>query len=454
MNSYLCFLPPILTLILALWSKNIFLALFLGTVCSSVLVNGINFISPIMEVYMVNGITGNLSVLIMMAIFGIMMTLIRRGGGFAAFSKLVGSRIKSRRAAMFWTWLLSTLITDGTVATVGIGSVMRPIADQHKVPREKQGMILSSCAPAMCSLVPWTIYILFYSGMIQACNPDLVGTAEYLKMIPFNFYAMISVIFALLVALDILPNLGYMKKCEERTEKTGELFKPGTENTANAGIDVTNAPEGVRPSLAMFFIPFAVSLPLLIVTYLTTGMVVLTTSFACGLIVAFLYALITKRIKASEIPDILVEGAGSMAPVIVLLVFAFTFSKAVSAIGLAEFTSALLSGVPFSVMPCLVFASCAVISYACGSLVSAVTMLTPIAISLGCMPGANLSLILAACLGGCMFGDQTSPLSDMVVQSASGAGVDVVELGKAQFPAKAVMACVTAVVFLIAGFAV
>jgi len=452
--QYLCFLPPILTLILALISKNIFVSLFVGIVVSSIFANGLGFIPPILENYMVDGISGNLSIFILLSIFGMIMTTIKKCGGFVAFSNFAKKHIKSPRAAKFVTWLLAAVIADGSISTVGVGSIMRQVNDEKKIPHEKIGLILSSTGTATGALFPWTIYLLAFSGMITAFSPSVDGVAAYLSSIKFQFYSFGSILMAMLVALEVLPDIGYMKKCEARARETGQLVAPGSEiATANFETDLLKDVQGNDIcDIWTFILPFIVAIPLLIVSYFRTGMVVVTTPFLCGLIVLYLYGLVRRYFKVNQLPALMIEGFISYAPILLLLALAFTFSKSVSALGMASVAAELFSGLSVKILPFILFIFCAVISYASGSLLTASTMLLPIALALATLPGASMSLMLAACIGGASFGDSTSILSDIVVQSATGAGVDVVELGKAQLPMKAIMAAVVAVLFLAVGF--
>lgn len=452
--EYLCFFPPIFTLVLALISKNIYVSLFIGIVTSSIIANGLGFIAPILEEYMVSGITSNLSIFILLSIFGMIMNTIQKTGGFVAFSEFAKKHIKTPKAAKFVTWLLAAVIGDGSISTIGVGSVMRNVNDEARIPHEKIGLILSSTGTASGALFPWTVYLLAFSGMISAFSPEVDGVAAYLSSIKFQFWSFASLLMALLVALEVIPDFGYMKKCEERARTTGALVAPGTETaTVQFGNNQLTDKSG-KPlqDIFTFLLPFAVAIPLLIVSYLNTGMVVVTTPFLCGLVVLFVYCLIRGYFKLSDVPGLMIEGFASYAPILVLLALAFTFSKSVSALGMANVAVNMFSVLPVQIFPFLLFLFCAVISYAAGSLLTASTMVLPIALALCSIPGTNMALLIAACVGGASFGDATSILSDIVVQSATGAGVDVVELGKAQFPIKAITAGIVAIIYLVAGY--
>lgn len=446
----LSLVPPILALALALWTKNILLALFCGIVSSSLIVNGAGFIAPIMDVYILEGIKGNADIFLYMFLFGGFLAAIKRAGGFAAFSNFATAKFDSSRKSKFLTWLLSGIVCNQTFGTVGVGSIMRPITDKHWVSREKLGYILSSTAEPVCALIPITIYILFFGGMAGSILPGTDGAQLFIQAIPFNFFCILSIVVALLAALEILPDFGYMKKCEKRAKETGALIREGSDPMQTTELDEMQVPEGVKPDFLCFLLPFIAFLGTIVVIYIQSGMLNLGPSVLIGFVVAVAYPIARGYFKFSEVTGLVFQGAKSMVTVCVILALAFGFGKAVEAVGFAAFivelTQAFLTP---KLLPAVVFLVCCVGSYATGSLVSACVILSPIALTLGASIGANLPMVMAALVGGSTFGDCTSPLSDIVIESAMGAGVDVVDLGKAQLLPRVVLALVVAAIYLI-----
>ncbi len=452
MNEMISLLPPILTLIVALKSRNIIVALFTGIVTSALIVNGLGFLDAIINDYVIQGITSNLNILMMLFIFGMLLSMIKSAGGFAAFTTLAEGKIKTARGAKTATWLLAAVASEGTMSTVGVGSIMRPLTDKYKVSHEKLGFILSSTGPAMCAILPWTIYILFYSGLIQSVNPELDGFGEYLKLIPFNFYAIGSVLIALLYSLELLPDFGYMKKSEMRAQETGELIRPGSNPMRARNHDSTMS-ESVTPDILSFILPMGTAVGTVIMLYIQTGMITISTPFFVGLLMVIVYALVRGRIKFKDISGILFEGCMDMIPIVLILTLAFTFGKAVGAVGFSAYIVSLSQGfISAEMLPFITFFICGISAFATGSLISGLVIFAPICITLATANGANLTLCLAAALGGAMFGDQTSPLSDMVVESSMGADVDTMDLANAHLPIKVILFSVICVIYLVLGF--
>lgn len=208
----------------------------------------------------------------------------------------------------------------------------------------------------------------------------------------------------------------------------------------------------VKPDFLSFVLPFVVFFIAIIVIRIETGMFSLMTPILVGTIVAIGYPVIRGYFKFSEVPSLIIDGAKSMVSVAVLLALAFGFGKAVADIGFADYIVSVSQNVLTpAILPAAVFLICAVASYATGSLISACFLLGPIALALVASVGGNIPLVVAALVGGSTFGDVTSPLSDIVIESAMGAGVDTIDLGKAQLLPRVILALITTVLYVIFG---
>ena len=448
----LSLIPPVLALFLALYTKNIMLALFTGIVSCSIIVNGWGFLPAIFDSYLMEGVGGNVDMFIYMFVFGAFIAAIKKGGGFAAFSDFAEKHFNTPKKSKFLTWLLSGIVVNQSLGTIGVGSIMRPITDRHKISREKLGYLLSTTAEPVTALVPITIYILFFGGMISSIVPGLNGQEEYVKAIPFNFFCIICLVVGLLTALEVIPDFGDMKKREKAARENGELIRPGSSPIETKELDEMQAPEGIKPDFLCFLLPFIAFFAGIIIIRIQTGMFSLGTPILVGFIVSIAYPIIRRYFKFSDVMDLLINGAKSMVPVCLILALAFGFGKSVAAVGFAayivEMTQSILTP---AILPAVVFVICAVASYATGSLISACVILAPIAVTLAYSVDANLTLTIAALVGGSTFGDCSSPLSDIVIESAMGAGVDVMDLGKAQLLPRLILGVVTVALYLVFG---
>lgn len=448
MSTMMTFIPPILALVLALITKNIMLALFAGIVACSLIAGGAGFLPLILEDYIFNGISSNVDMYIYLILFGAFMAAIKRGGGFAAFSTFADRRLDTPKKVKFFTWLLSAVVVNQGFGTIGIGSIMRPTADKHRISREKLGYILSTTAEPVVSLVPITIYIVVFGGLITTVLPEANGQEIFIQAIPYNFFCILCVIVGLLTALEILPDIGYMRTREKAAREKGELIRPGSNPIETKELD--NIEVSARPDFLSFILPFAAFFATLIFIRIQSGMFSLMTPILVGFVVAIGYPMVRGYFKFTEVPGLLIDGGKSMMSVVILLTLAFGFGKAMAAIGFADYIVQITQGILTpAILPAAVFLICAIASYGTGSLVSACFLLGPIALMLISSVGGNMPLTVAALVGGSTFGDISSPLSDLVIESSMGAGVDVTDLGKAQLLPRIVLGVITIVLYLI-----
>lgn len=448
MGTIITIIPPLTALALALITKNIMLALFVGILGCAIIAGGFGFLPLVLEDYIFNGIVSNVDMYIYLVLFGAFMAAIKRGGGFAAFSSFADKRLDTPKKAKFFTWFLSGVVVNQGFGTIGIGSIMRPTMDKHKISREKLGYILSTTAEPVVALVPITIYIVVFAGLISAVLPELNGQDIFIQSIPYNFFCILCVIVGLLTALEIIPDFGYMKKRETAAREKGELIRPGSNPIETKELDEIEA--STNPDFLSFILPFAAFFITLIILRIKTGMFSLMTPIFVGFIVAVVYPMIRGYFKFTEIPGLIIDGGKSMMSVIILLTLAFGFGKAMAAIGFADYIVGVTQNVLTpTILPAAVFLICAVASYATGSLISACFLLGPIALMLISSVGGNVALTVAALVGGSTFGDVSSPLSDIVIESSMGAGVDVSDLGKAQLVPRLILGVITIVLYLI-----
>ena len=242
-----------------------------------------------------------------------------------------------------------------------------------------------------------------------------------------------------------------MKKREKAAKENGWAHPSGLQPDGNEG---ARRADGKRRQ-ARFSQAFSVRRVFIaiIVIRIETGMFSLMTPTLVGTqSVAIGYPVIRGYFKFSEVPGLIIDGAKSMVSVAVLLALAFGFGKAVGGIGFADYIVSVSQNVLTpAILPAAVFLICAVASYATGSLISACFLLGPIALVLVATVGGNIPLVVAALVGGSTFGDVTSPLSDIVIESAMGAGVDTIDLGKAQLLPRVILALITTVLYVIFG---
>lgn len=453
MYGFWTLLPPILAIVVALVKRDVIAALFLGVLSASIIMNGWSFLPPIVSKYMMEGWSSGASLLILLILIGIMVSQITASGGFLALSEFAKKKVKSRRGAKCIAWLLSIVCcVDDGMAILGSGSISRPITDDFNVPREKLAYTLSSVGSNFLSMMPYSAYILFGSGLIAAYVPQVDAIATYMKMIPLNAYALLSIIIAGLFAAEIIPDFGPMKRAEKRAMETGRLTP---ENSESVSLNELSEEQkaNLKPDMLAVILPVGSLILTLLLLFIFSGEIQIYPSVLVGALVSLVYPLVRGNMKFKDISSRCFAGFQSMAPLFMILLMAFTFSSAINAMGFGDYIITLVGGqVNRHLLPLVMFAICGLVAYATGSFATGLTIVSPIALPLALASGASIPLTFAACMGGSQFGDQTSPLSDVFIMSSMTAGVDVGESARTLLPYKLLTFGCAGVVYVLLGF--
>ncbi len=456
MGNALSLVPPILAIVLCFATKNVLISLFAAIVLGSVISNGLNFIPPIIDAYMVNGIKSNTSVIVGMIMLGIMLSFIKRAGGYKGFAAFCQKQLNSERKTLVATFFFSCcLFISGYLANLCLPRVMKVPARENKTPIIKVPMIISSVCSAVSTMTPITMYILFFSGLIVSAVEGYDGMSLYISAIPFMFYAIVSLAFAALYSFGVIPDIGPVRKLAPRV-KSGELDIYGSPagKGAEAEIDLNmfGGPE-IATDVWALFAPILGMVAGIVILSLVKGSIVVNPSFLVGAVVAVCYALAKKRISFKEISGQIISGVKDQAGLLCILIFAYAFGQVVSELGFNAFVVNVV-GNNFSaqVVPLIAFLICCVISYGTGSLSAAAVIVFPMAVPLALATGAPIALTIGACVSGSHFGDLSSPVSDNIIMPAEAAGISAVELSRALLPHRLIQAGICCVAFLIAGF--
>lgn len=440
-------LPPILVIVIALVKKDVVASLLIGITAASVIANGLNFLAPIVDEYMLQGWQNNAQLLLTIVIVGVLMGQINACGGFGALSKAIEKRVTTRRGAKLLSWLLCILCaTDDGMATVGAGTVARSITDHYRIPREKLAYIVSSTGSNFLSMMPYSMYILFGAGILSGFT-GTDGYGVYLKSIPWNFFAIGSILAAGLFAAEILPDFGPMKKREARCMEPD--FSYG-EYGAVPLLDTDQAPGG---DIGAFVIPIAAMLLVFFLSYLRTGTFQMASAALFGAVVAFVYPIIRGQMHFRDISGRVFSSFKSVAPMFMILLLAFTFASAVNDLGFGDYMVALLSGgIPRQFLPAAAFLLGGLVAYCTGSFASGVIIISPVMLPLAGALELSIPLVFAACMGGSQFGDQTSPVSDIFIMSSMASGVDVAQSAQVLLPYKLILFLICAIAYLAVGW--
>lgn len=437
---------PILTVVLALLTKNVIISLFFGVCYFSVGLFGLDFLNHIVD-FFVAGFSGNGFVIVILMPLGVLLAFMRAGGGFKAFAGWANKKVSSRKQVGVMVFALATVLAlaQDLVANLATGRILRPVIQEKKLAPEKAAFISLSAAPNVGAPIPYGTYFLFCVGMVSMLVPGVAPIPFFLKSVALSFHTWLAVLIGLLVALEVIPDLGYMKTCQQRAQTVLAAAEAAEGNDALGG--------DVKPDFGAFFLPVIALVAGVAVTSLAAGELTLVPGAFIGAFVAVVYAIARGAVKPGEASNLVIGGIMEQAPIIMLLAFAFAFGAALQLAGLDQFIVTAMSGtLPPALVPAIVFLVGCAISYTTGSLGSGLVIMLPIAMPLAIATGAPLILTFAATFSGAQWGDQLSPLSDMVIENAGANSIDPVELYKVALPYRLIEGGISLALFLVLGF--
>jgi tetracycline resistance efflux pump len=457
--------PPIITIVLAIITKSVFLALFIGVFLSYLVITSWQFF-PALDMTL-NGFinvfasTGNTIVILSMLMIGALIYMIEKSGGITGFVDVMVKRrglIKSKRAANLFNWLLGVLVfTSGSLSCMVVGSVSRPINDALKVSHEKAAYITHTTSTPVCVLIPLSGWLAAMLGYLQSGGvPESEATGILIKSIPLNFYSMIAV-FGTLILILAKKDFGPMKQAELRAD-TGLLdAKPKDSKAVNL-----DELEDIKPNSLNLFIPLLTLIVTILVALTVTGngnplqgagMGSLLWGCFVSLLVMGAMMVFQKRATLNQVIEEAFVGASGMLNIAAVLMFAFAMGTVVKELGTGFYLSDVFSRfLSPALLPALVFIMGMLISFATGTSMGTMAILSVIALPMAYTMGVDIALVASAIWGGCIFGDHASPISDTTIMSCSTTGCDIIDHIKTQLPYVMSFAGLSLVLYVIAGF--
>ncbi|MGI6071505.1 MAG: Na+/H+ antiporter NhaC family protein [Lachnospiraceae bacterium] len=460
------FVPPIVAIVLALITKEVYSSLFIGILVGGLFYSGFSFEGTMNHVF-VEGFVGalsdswNVGILIFLVILGAMVALMNKAGGSAAFGRWAAKKIKTRAGAQAATIILGMLIfVDDYFNCLTVGSVMRPVSDSAGVSRAKLAYLIDATAAPVCIIAPISSWAAAVSGYVGEGQ----GITAFIRSIPFNFYAILTIVmmfFLLIFKLEYGP----MKKHEDAA-KAGDIFN-GKNPYANEKEEEVN-PKG---RVADLIIPV-----ILLIAFCVTGLVYTGGIFeganiveafsnsdasvglmlggAIALVITVIYYLIRRVLSFKECMDSLPEGFKAMVPAILILTFAWTLKIMTDSLGSTEFVESIMAGAGgwAALLPALTFVLACVIAFATGTSWGTFGILIPITLAVFPLDHPLGPVCMSAAMAGAVFGDHCSPISDTTIMSSAGAQCDHISHVNTQMPYALTVAVVSLVTYIIAGF--
>lgn len=460
--------PPIIAIALALITKEVYFSLFIGILTGALFYANFN-IEKMLNTVFVSGIISKLSdsynvgILIFLVILGIMVSLMNKVGGSAAYGQWASQKIKTRRGAMLSTFGLGTLIfVDDYFNCLTVGSVMRPVTDKFKISRARLAYIIDSTAAPICIIAPISSWAAAVTGVVEGTD----GFSLFIKSIPYNFYALLTIV--MVVAMAIMKfDFGPMRKHEENALK-GDLFT--TENRPFEDGEVVSNGKGKVVDL---LVPVFLLIACCICGMLYTGgffhgengfvdafancdasLSLVFGSFV-ALVLTFFFYIPRKVLNLKEFAESFTEGFRAMVPAILILIFAWSLSGITRLLGADVFVAGIVENSAAALqlfLPAIIFAIAVGLAFATGTSWGTFGILLPIVVAILDPSSEMLIIAISACLAGAVCGDHISPISDTTIMASTGAQCDHINHVATQLPYALTVAAVTMVSYIIAAF--
>ena len=461
-------LPPVIAIGLALITKEVYSSLFIGILVGGLMYSNFSFEGTLQHVF-VDGMIGQLSdtwnmgILVFLVVLGAMVALMNKAGGSAAFGRWASSHIKSRAGAQLATIALGVLIfVDDYFNCLTVGSVMRPVADKQKISRAKLSYLIDATAAPVCIIAPISSWAAAVSSYVEEGN----GLELFIKAIPFNFYAILTIVMMIVLALTKLE-YGPMAKHEKNAIENGDLFSDVEHKSAELNEEAN--PKGKVIDLVLPVIVLIISC---VIGMIYSGGFFSGESFinafsncdasvglllgsAVTLIITMAYYLIRRVMSFKDIMDCLPEGFKAMVPAILILTFAWSLKAMTDSLGAKEFVAGLVEGSAgafTNFLPAIVFIIACFLAFATGTSWGTFGILIPITLAVFPLTDPLGVVCVSACMAGAVCGDHCSPISDTTIMASAGAQCNHVNHVSTQLPYAITVAGVSFLAYIIAGF--
>lgn len=459
--------PPILTIVLALVTKNVFFSLLIGIFTSSMVLCGRSPLTGLNDAFYsfihTFESSGNTITLISFLLIGALIYLIEKSGGVEGFTEVMLKKralIKTKRGANIFTWLLGIIIfTSGSLSCMVTGSVSRPFNDALKVPHEKSAFIVHATSTPWCVLFPLSGWLAALAGYLTSGGvPENETISVLLRSIPLNFYCILAVFGTLAVSLFGI-NIGPMRKAEERADKTGALDNPGRGGTLT---EETMSPSKAKPRVLNMLLPMGVLIATILAVLTITGkgnptqgagMQSLLWGCILAVVTICILCVAQKLFSVDEVINEMFKGMGTMLPVAGILLFGFTMGNLVKDLDTGNYLTSVFMGVLSpALLPALSFLLCMLLSFATGTSMGTMAIMSVICLPMAISMGISIPLVAGAVFGGSIFGDHASPISDTTIMSCATTGCDIIDHVKTQMPYVLIFAAISLVLYVVLGF--
>lgn len=463
-GTFWALVPPIIAIGLALITKEVYSSLFIGAVAGALFYAGfhVEALDSLLNDGVVAAIRDNAGIFMFLVLLGILVALLNKAGGSAAFGRWAKTHIKTRGGAMLATFLLGVLIfVDDYFNCLTVGSVMRPVTDGHRISRAKLSYLIDATAAPICMIAPISSWAAAVSGVVE----DYSGFDLFVRAIPFNFYSLLTIVMVLFLCKSGM-DYGPMRRHELNAIRNGDLFTEGEQPEAVQ--EVSNP----RARVIDLVLPIVVLVVLCVAGLIYSGVLAggvgifgafencdaffgLPWGALIALVFTVIYFIARRVITFKEAMACVPQGFCAMVPAILILTLATSLKNMTSLLGAKEFVGALMESASsglYSLLPAVIFLVACGLAFATGTSWGTFGILIPIVTEVFKADFTLMIVGVSACLAGAVFGDHVSPISDTTIMASAGAQCNHINHVSTQFPYAATVAAVSFVTYIVAGF--
>ena len=466
-GTFWALVPPLLAIILALITKEVYSSLFIGVLLGGALAAGfapLKTVDGMINDGFIAAVQGSAGIFIFLVMLGIVVALINKTGATAAFGRWAQTHVKSRVGAILSTFLLGVLIfIDDYFNCLTVGSVMQPVTDAKRISRAKLAYIIDATAAPICMIAPissWAAAVSQYAD-----GTHYTGLEMFIRAIPYNFYSLLTFVFIIGITLMKI-DFGPMALHEKNALKKGDLFTSGGE--VDNGV---RAEQNERGKVLDMLIPVILLIGISVFALIYVGgfldgkdfvtafsdtdaTVALPWGALIVLILSIIYLVCRNVIGLKDAMDCIPKGFIAMVPAILILTFATALKNMTSLLEAKEFIGSVMEGSAASLyqfLPAVIFLVACVLAFSTGTSWGTFGILIPIVVGIFPVESPLLFIGMSACLAGAVCGDHCSPISDTTIMASAGARCNHINHVSTQLPYVLTVAGVSFLGFILAG---
>ena len=461
-------LPPLVAIVLAFWTQEVVSSLFVGIVLGGFISGNIN----VVDAYLIPSIgTENFALILLVYLWSLggLIGIWTRTGGAERFAEWAGGKmVRGPKSAKFFTWMMGLVFHQGgTISTVLTGATVRPISDEQGVSHEESSYMVDSTASPAATVIPFNVWPIYIGGLVVGTIPLFETTQDavafFFQAIPFNFYGIFALLMTLLFAWELLPWVPgrKMRNAIKRSREEGKLDRDGADPMSSAELTEMDIPEDYNSGLIDFFGPIGTLLGVAIIPYVITfyimgntedPMLLIAEAFVLAVLAGMFIAL-AKGMELKTVMDGFVDGCKGVTIGAIVLALAVTLKEVAESVGTAEYVVALVGdAIAPMFLPAILMGLCMLIAFAAGTSFGTYAVVFPVAMPLAwtILPDPFfITLCFGAVVGGSVFGDQCSPISDTTILSSLATGSDLMDHVKTQIPLALMAAGIGAVLYTV-----